>query len=79
MPVPEKYRGMVRSMVSQYCDIKKYGKDGRMDDKTIDGIASCPKARQVFYAWANKHGMKLSEEELLDLAVDFIMTTDKKE
>jgi len=64
-------------MQKQYC-ISKYGKAG-IRDKKVQGISSCPKGRQVFYAWANKRGIdyKLSLDELLDLAVEGIADGQK--
>jgi len=60
-------------MCKQYCTAK-YGKGGRKD-KFVQGISTCPKARQVFYAKMNKMGIDytlalgLSDEEIKDLSL----------
>jgi len=65
MPISKKYLKVLRSMVSQYCT-SKYGADGRRD-KYVQGIHTCPKARQVFYAKMRKEGIDYRLSELLEL------------
>lgn len=69
MPIKGDARKMLKAMVKQYCTGKT--RDTTIDTKT-DGIPTCRKARQVFYAWGSKHGVKLSlsTEELMDLTID---------
>ena len=72
MPLSESSKKFMRSLVSQYC----HGKT----DGVTDGVRTCKKARQVFYAYMNKHkkDYKLSEDELLDVAVDCVTETEEE-
>ena len=74
---------MFRSMQKQYCT-SKYGKDGRID-KTVQGVPSCKKGRQVFYATVRKEGIdytmdvdEMSLEEVLEFAAERV-TSDGEE
>jgi len=73
MPISSKYLKVLRGMVKQYCT-SKYGAGGRKD-KPVQGVSTCPKARQVFYATMNKRGIDytlelgLSEEEIKELSL----------
>jgi len=54
-------------MCEQYCNISKYGNDGRRD-KWVQGVHTCPKARQVFYATMRKKGIDYRlHSELMEL------------
>jgi len=60
MPISKKYLKAFRSFQSQYCT-SKYGKAG-VKDKPVDGIPSCPKGRQVFYATMKSKGIDYTKE-----------------
>jgi len=78
MPISKKYLKIFKAMQKQYCTAK-YGKAGRKDKK-VQGVSSCPKGRQVFYAWANKKGIDytLSLDELLEFASEGILIDEEE-
>jgi len=63
MPISSKYLKVLKGMSNQYCTAK-YGKGGRRD-KNVQGVSTCKKSRQVFYAYMNKMGIDytLSDDE----------------
>lgn len=55
MPISKRYLKIFKSMQKTYCT-SEYGKDG-IKDKNVQGISSCPKGRQVFYATMKDRGI----------------------